>query len=443
MLLPVMASQIKTNDVQRKRPSSAHPSKLPRTSVLHWRNKIERTVSQSGTLNTSFSVRIEWRKRRVRFPLDSANKNTAASKAAEIFKFLLENGWDETIAKYKPTKNSTVKPEEDRGVTVGELLQTVSKYTTVREQTFLAYTQAFRKIVSDITGVSSEGKHQTTCSDGNKTWKTSVDATPLREITPVKVQQWRQARINQSGKDASSKRKATVTANSQIRNAKTLFSKKLLPFIQEDLELPSPLPFDEVQAEKVGSMRYHSEIDAEQLMRDADQELKEQQPEAYTIFLLALVCGLRVSEIDNLLWDAVDLDRGSLHVRSSEHHLLKSEDSEGIIDLGDIVSENLSQCVKDAKGEFVITVGEGEQVKSSFRYRCQTHLNVLIKWLRGKGVKAQKPIHTLRKEIGSLIASEQGIFAASRYLRHADIQVTAAFYADKKNKVVPSIGNSR
>ena len=41
----------------------------------------------------------------------------------------------------------------------------------------------------------------------------------------------------------------------------------------------------------------------------------------------------------------------------------------------------------------------------------------------------------MRKESGSLIASSQGIYAASRHLRHRDIAVTAAHYADKKTRV--------
>jgi hypothetical protein len=48
-----------------------------------------------------------------------------------------------------------------------------------------------------------------------------------------------------------------------------------------------------------------------------------------------------------------------------------------------------------------------------------------------------KPLHTMRKEIGSIIASENGIFEASRYLRHSDIRITSAIYADKKKTVTP------
>jgi len=194
--------------------------------------------------------------------------------------------------------------------------------------------------------VSGGKKNITRGGSGNIEWKYEVDAVPLKKVTPSKVQAWRQARIAQSGRDASAKRKVTVTANSQIRNAKALFSKKLLPFLKEEIELPSPLPFDDVQAEKTGSLRYHSQIDARELMSDAENELKPNCPQAYTVFLLALVCGLRVSEIDHLLWDAIDLDRGTLHVRSSQYHLLKSEDSEGVVDLSESTCEYLKGCLR-------------------------------------------------------------------------------------------------
>ncbi len=34
---------------------------------------------------------------------------------------------------------------------------------------------------------------------------------------------------------------------------------------------------------------------------------------------------------------------------------------------------------------------------------------------------------------GQLVATEAGIHAASRFLRHADIQITAAYYADRED----------
>lgn len=142
--------------------------------------------------------------------------------------------------------------------------------------------------------------------------------------------------------------------NSLIRNAKALFSKKLLPFLEGDLDLPSPLPFDGVTMEKPPSLRYRSKIDAKSILALSHKELKKCHQEPYKALLLALVCGLRVSEIDHLLWTAFDFDEGILRIQDSEYHRLKSEDSAGDIALGADMIELFSKYSKEARGEFVI-----------------------------------------------------------------------------------------
>ena len=56
-------------------------------------------------------------------------------------------------------------------------------------------------------------------------------------------------------------------------------------------------------------------------------------------------------------------------------------------------------------------------------------------------MESYKPVHTLRKEAGSIIATKAGIHAASQFLRHADIQVTAMHYANHKERVTVEIGS--
>src|SRR5690606_37568004 len=94
---------------------------------------------------------------------------------------------------------------------------------------------------------------------------------------------------------------------------------------------------------------------------------------------------------------------------------------------------------KSATGEFVVESKASPTTSKALNgvYRCQMHFQKLVQWLRSHGVTARKPIHELRKEVGAIIASEQGIYAASRHLRHGDIQITAAIYADKKQRIVP------
>jgi integrase len=161
--------------------------------------------------------------------------------------------------------------------------------------------------------------------------------------------------------------------------------------------------------------------------------------------ILALVCGLRRSEIDNLLWRAFDFPNSILRVETSEFHELKSEDSAGVIDLdADTLALFRGYRAKAATATFVIATTKKNRIskkptvaKKARTYRCEPVFKVVLAWLRKNGVEAAKPLHTLRKEIGSIIASEHGIFEASRYLRHSDIRITSAIYADKKKTVTP------
>jgi hypothetical protein len=61
-------------------------------------------------------------------------------------------------------------------------------------------------------------------------------------------------------------------------------------------------------------------------------------------------------------------------------------------------------------------------------------------WLRKHGVKARKPLHELRKELGALVTAEHGIYAASRVLRHSNVATTAAHYTDLKTRPTIAVG---
>jgi integrase len=230
-----------------------------------------------------------------------------------------------------------------------------------------------------------------------------------------------------------------VTVNSLIRNAKALLGKKVLPFIENRLLIPRPLPFDGVPLEKGPSLRYVSKVDAYAILARARRDLAATDKEAYKVLILALVCGLRRSEIDHLLWRAFDFTRSLLRIENTEYQQLKSEDSSGELDL----DADTATLFKNLRNEaptslFVIESPNRPRRETMSRcYRCNRVFLRLNKWLRSQGVESSKPLHTLRKEIGSIIASEHGIFEASRYLRHSGIQITSAFYVDKKKTVTP------
>ena len=44
------------------------------------------------------------------------------------------------------------------------------------------------------------------------------------------------------------------------------------------------------------------------------------------------------------------------------------------------------------------------------------------------------------REIGALVATQHGIYAASRFLRHSDVTTTARHYADHKARITVGLG---
>lgn len=73
-------------------------------------------------------------------------------------------------------------------------------------------------------------------------------------------------------------------------------------------------------------------------------------------------------------------------------------------------------------------------------YRCALVFDALNEWLRQHGVTTNKPLHTLRKELGALVTTKHGIFAAKDMLRHSDISTTARHYADHKARISVGLG---
>lgn len=439
----------RTRKVSKKRPSKNSnilPLKFSKTDARYWSQRVfKNSYVENGErrLATAYSIKIQNKGQRETFPLHTANKTRAGEKARDIFVSLLANGWENTLNQFKPRE----QVEANNRPTVGDYITEVRSIFVGREVTLNEYVKAFRRIISDIFEISPNGKYNVR-GGGSEAWQKKVDAIHLDEITSPMIRHWQARFINERSNDYQSKRKARVTVNTILRNAKGLFSKKILIALEGRMELPDPLPFSRVMMEQMPSMRYTSNIDAESLLRDAAKELgipKKEDEESkdawarhqrFKIFLLALRFGLRKSEIDTLMWDSFDFQKGYLSVQHSPYHTLKSEDSAGEIDLEPDMAAVFRHFEAEAKGQFVI---ESSTIPRSLNekrtYRANLHFNNLIEWLRDKGVKADKPIHELRKEFGAIVCQRHGIYVASRALRHSDIGITAKHYLDRKEAI--------
>ena len=429
--------------------------------VNHWRDKLYHfgyTVDGKRITQTDWGVKIQYRGRREEIPLRTPNKDAAAIKARDIYLSLVASGWDKTIAQYKP--GTIVKINYP---TVGEYIK---EYTSrqVMDRTHENYIQMFRKIVADINKLSNDRRKYDYKKGGRDIWINEIDAVKLDSVTPDEIQKWKIAFISKAGKAYDKVDKATNSANTYIRNARCLFTPEVLKFIK-NLELPSPLPFEDIKVDPLKSAGYKSEIDTSSLIELAENELhvaipdidnhslKERREaflsnEMFKMFFLALGCGLRLNEIDKIQWSSISWDRSTINLPTGQKEALghikiettkwfrpKSKRGRFIYLLSD---DEYAQKVLGylrfyrplARDEFVINGNRPKEGGNKY-YRCGKVRDALVKWLRTKGIKDEKCIHALRAEYSSLMTQKYGVHYAKNQLGHSNVATTENYYIDQ------------
>jgi integrase len=411
----------------------ARPSQGPprsRTDLRFWKRKIfkpeYRRSDNTKARSANYAVEISFRGRRLKWSMDTPNQDAAAARAKEIYLFIQANGWEAAVAHYRPKEAPPSKPVV---ITIGEFLDQVRASSLLKSSTFNDYAEALRRISGDIAAIHSrQGRLQKTGS------------LSLATITTQKLEQWKRDFLAHSKRDPISQRAARVSVNSYLRRAKCLFSKRILKHLA--IQLPTPLPFAELEFERRPSLKYRSSFDIRRLFAQAREELFETgQIELFKIFILAATCGLRRREIDLLPWTAFRWEEGILRIEPTEFFRPKSEESIADIPLDPEVVDLFRGYYVRARSEFVIESNLAPNPHASYiHYRCHVLFEKLSKWLREHGVKMMRPLHGLRKEFGSVINRSHGIHAASRALRHASIGITSDIYVDSRVRTTSGLG---
>jgi hypothetical protein len=300
----------------------AQPSSLvgfPKTDVRYWQRTIfQRTYRKAGQKCQVqyYSARVQLNGRREFFALErqGLNRACAAEGAREIYLFLLANGREATLAKYKPLPSSTGKPI----ATVGDLVREVKAASTGRGRTLEDYLRSFRRITADIFEIEGGTAKYDYRSGGRRNWLERIDRLKLEEITPSLVQKWKVDFLCRAGANPAKQRAARISVNSLLRQARSLFSAKRLQFVKLGGLRSS---FDGIELEARQLMRYRSNFKSEELVSRAVTELGREE---LKVFLLACMAGLRRNEIDKLPWTAFNWGRGTLRVEVTEHFGPKS-----------------------------------------------------------------------------------------------------------------------
>jgi integrase len=434
-----MADHIRSGMNQKSVQDSGSLGHFSKSDIRYWQRAIFRqSYTRNGQtfLTSAWAMKVAYEGRRSTFNLRTPNKAAAAAKARDIYLFLAANGWEAAFARYKKTK--PIQPGTAEPVTVGEFLDEVSR-TASNQRTVESYAKAFRQIISQSFGLATSTDKYDHCHGGQSKWLEKVHSIKLAEMTPSRVQEWKLSFLANAGTDPLELRRARISVNSLVRQARSLFANKRTRHLQ--LSLPNPLPFDGVDFEPRQSMKYRSEIDVVALIKAAKAELRDSLPEAYKVFLLAVGAGLRKKEIDLLEWRSFRWEENVIRIEATRYFHPKSEDSIADLPIDREVMALFRDYYDGAKGSFVIKSKRAPlPTKPQQYYRCEPTFEQMNVWLRKHGVNGDKPLHTLRKEYGSLLTRSYGIHAASRALRHADLRTTSEHYSDSTARVTPGIG---
>ena len=420
-------------EVAKILPSDPAPKRnLPKTHKDFWKERLEhRCYTLEGQLHevNEYSIRIQHLGKRKSIALGTSNADAAAIKARDYYLTIVAKGWEEAEAEFNP---QMIISKDDP--TIGDFLVEVEAKANLEPKTFRNYAGYFRRIVGDIFP-SNKGKSKFDYrSGGNLKWRGDVDGIKLNQVTSERIEKWRADYVRHSEKNPLARASAIRSANSYIRCARALFSSKWINKL--DLKLPNPLPFVGVRVERFRPPRYHSTIDSVTLLADARKELAEMDSPAYLAVLLALCAGLRKSEIDGLEWKHINFMKNTIMVEPTEFRRVKTEESVAEVQIDPALGAELKRFLTVNASQFVLESDLAPKPDKTYQfYRAEPVFERVYKWLRQKGIKSRSPLHTLRKEFGSVINHHFGLYAAMTALRHSNIGTTSNYYTDNKRSI--------
>lgn len=301
----------------------------------------------------------------------------------------------------------------------------------------------------------------------------------LRQLTPEAIEKARdsyRAAARAAGRNEAS---ITNTLSTITRNAAACFSRKMRAQLHKDgLSIENPfagiscgtdiqrvvtLPDDVVEriwksalllrdgdpsAGEVHLAQYRRTYRKTHQGREPGRwipiDWRKPHPDAYAALLLAFGCGLRANECDKARWSWLSKKGGEWRIEVLPEIDFKPKGGSGreLKMPGDMYEALLA--TRNDTGPYII--GGPASTKSSMKggglYRRPNTFRVVNQWLRLHGVEAKnkhgKPLHTLRKQFGSEIATRFGIFHAQKYLGHSSPYITSKHYTGQIDLPMPT-----
>jgi len=400
---------MKQTDESVSNAKSASKVQVGGASKLSARYWIARVVQYQG--GGFYFVQLQHAGRRMAVCLQTTDRRQASETAARVYGQVRAQGWDAALRALDPDKHRS-----HTGKTVGDVIDTLNRLD-MRPSTRTAYRVALQWWALQV--IRLQPLHRNLDRFAHD-YRKRIAAVPLTNMTLDRLERVRDEFIAGAGDDAIAARRARVSVKAFLRNGKAGIraAQKL-----GRLEMPAPTPFTGLTVAGAVSTRYVAEFDAGTMLRRASETLRTEDPIAFRVLLLALGAGLRRGEIRHLRWRSVDAANMRIRVEASGAWQAKNIQSEAAVDV--------DAGMIDALGT---PAGPDDLVVDA------PAIDHAVRWLRLQGVAGPKPLHSCRKEFGSLVAQSADLLTASRQLRHGSLAVTAAVYVESRRKAAPAIG---
>ncbi len=214
--------------------------------------------------------------------------------------------------------------------------------------------------------------------------------------------------------------------NPMMRNAAAIFGAEPLKFFaSKQLQFESPFEGCVPSTPEPSLFDAPPEYRIAAVNAAARSDLKGKRPREWVLFLLTYGAGLRVQEATHLRWE--DVKANGIQARANQTHRKKSGHGR-FIPTGHGLIDELKEF-QSLPLDFVIPDAPGNAKKGKVAViRCSRTARRLAGWLKQQGISARCPNHYNRKVFGSIVATEPGVLAASRYLGHSSVRVTEQIY---------------
>jgi len=236
-----------------------------------------------------------------------------------------------------------------------------------------------------------------------------------------------------AGAGAAALERAKRSANSALRQARSIFSEHLMEHyrIEAGLSLPAGLSGFRSAPGFRGAVKTDYQPPDDALIQKTLGELeatRELHPDRYLACWLSLGFGLRKSEVSALKGDSFFEINGRPHVElrsvtviGGECDLTKNGTQAPRVPVANDAWRRIGPMIEHIPAGHYLIAG-------TMTYRTEGMFREINDWLRALGWKTQKGFHELRAYAGCQVALRSGLLEASKWLRHESVTTTQAAY---------------